>query len=89
MNNLTASEIAGFGLEHCFYVQPFLPPRLILSCLLRKQGLVKEGGPISFTFIDDMYESLGGDCKVNTIRCSKCQAGGRFCCPDFSKVDSD
>ncbi|KAI5559037.1 hypothetical protein POPTR_017G099600v4 [Populus trichocarpa] len=62
--------------------------RMIACSGCKGTGLVKEGGALSFTFIDDMYESLGGDSKVKTIRCSKCQARGRFCCPECSKAQS-
>ncbi|KAJ6860975.1 hypothetical protein NC651_037151 [Populus alba x Populus x berolinensis] len=62
--------------------------RMIACSGCKGTGLVKEGGALSFNFIDDMYESLGGDSKVKTIRCSKCQARGRFCCPDCSKAQS-
>ncbi|KAJ6290482.1 hypothetical protein OIU78_026257 [Salix suchowensis] len=48
--------------------------RMIACSGCKGTGLVKEGGALSFNFIDDMYESLGGDSTVKTIRCSKCQA---------------
>ncbi|KAG6741854.1 hypothetical protein POTOM_055134 [Populus tomentosa] len=111
MNNLTASEVAGYGVGALLLCATISAPKIdsfisasqrsslgmckrcgdlrMIACSgCKGTGLVKEGGALSFTFIDDMYESLGGDSKVKTIRCSKCQARGRFCCPDCSKAQS-
>ncbi|KAJ8751884.1 hypothetical protein K2173_026088 [Erythroxylum novogranatense] len=60
--------------------------RLIACSKCRGTGLVKAGGLLSFNFLDDMYQSLGGESKVKRIKCTECQATGRFCCPNCSKV---
>lgn len=61
--------------------------RMIACSTCRGTGLVKEGGVAGLNFIDDLYQSLGGDeSKVKSIACTKCQAKGHFCCPDCSKT---
>ncbi|KDP24296.1 hypothetical protein JCGZ_25592 [Jatropha curcas] len=62
--------------------------RMIACSNCKGMGLIKERGPLSFNLIDDLYQSIGGESKVKTFKCSKCQATGRFCCPDCSKVPS-
>ncbi|XP_050226210.1 uncharacterized protein LOC126676126 [Mercurialis annua] len=51
-------------------------------------GMVKADGPINFNMMNDLYQSFGGVSKVKTFKCSKCQARGRFSCPNCSKLPS-
>ncbi|EEF36435.1 uncharacterized protein LOC8277306 [Ricinus communis] len=60
--------------------------RMVACSKCRGIGVVKADGPFSFNMMDDLYQSLGGEPKVKTFKCSKCQARGRFSCPDCSAV---
>lgn len=109
MENITASEIAGFGVGTLLLCATIAAPRvdsfisasqrsslgmctkcgdlkLIACSTCRGVGSVKEGGLIGFNFVDDIYQSLGGDeSGVKTTPCTKCRARGHFRCPNCSK----
>ncbi|OAY56956.1 uncharacterized protein LOC110608486 [Manihot esculenta] len=63
--------------------------RMIACTKCKGIGSVKEGGALRFNMMDDLYQSLGGESKVKTFKCTNCQARGHFCCPDCSKLPSD
>ncbi|CAN6702338.1 unnamed protein product [Malus baccata var. baccata] len=97
MDNITASELAGFGVGTLLLCATIAAPKSTLSspplsaaCSRCKGiGLIKEGEMLGSNLIDDMYESLGGEgSKVRSISCTKCQARGHFSCPDCSKPTS-
>ncbi|KAJ0098508.1 hypothetical protein Patl1_21640 [Pistacia atlantica] len=61
--------------------------RLIACSRCKGTGLVKSNEPFNFNFMDDLYPILGVDePKIKSIGCSKCQAKGRFFCPDCSNI---
>ncbi|CAK8533360.1 unnamed protein product [Lathyrus sativus] len=50
-------------------------------------GSIKEGGLLSFNFVDDLFETVvNRESQVKKIACVNCQARGYFPCPDCSKL---
>ncbi|CAI8594212.1 unnamed protein product [Vicia faba] len=48
-------------------------------------GSIKEGGLLSFNFVDDLLETIvNRESQVKKITCVNCQGKGYFPCPDCS-----
>ncbi|CAL1358041.1 unnamed protein product [Linum trigynum] len=61
--------------------------KMVACSTCKGTGLAKAGGA-PFTFLDDLYQSVGGETEVNRVKCSKCRAKGHFHCPNCSKGQS-
>ncbi|CAN1182780.1 hypothetical protein LINPERPRIM_LOCUS31735 [Linum perenne] len=109
MENITASELAGFGVGTLLVFATIAAPKLdaLISASQRSSlgmcnrcgdlrmvacsnckgtGSVKAGNQqlLSSRFMDDLYQSIGGEPDVNRVNCSRCNAKGHFPCPNCS-----
>lgn len=61
--------------------------RFIACSQCKGNGSVRKGGPLSFSMLEEIYESLSDQSMPKQlISCTKCLSKGRFPCPSCSKL---